>query len=344
MNAAAQLDVQNVDQLSGPQKVAILMMAIGEEASSVVTDQMSADEMEQISLEIARLERVSPDLVAAVVDEWEQSEKAAFSIAQGGVDYARKLLERSYGEVKAAQMLKRIESQLTDQLSLTHLRRADPQQLTALIRHEHPQLIALILAYLDPSQTAAVLREMDTELGGDVVARVATMDKIFPDVLEVVHHYLGTESDLAITGDGAKAGGPQAVAEVLNLVGTTKEKELLDGVASYDVDLSVQIKNLMFVFEDIQRLDATAITRLLRDVETRELAIALKVASEDLKETIMSSMSGRAREALMEETEFLGPVRASDVQVAQAAVVALVRQLEEMGELVLGGGDDEVIE
>lgn len=336
--------VDSFGSMTGPQRVAVLLMALGEEASTRVTDLLSDDEMETISLEIARLERVDPDVVAAVVDEWEQSERAAFSLASGGVDYARKLLERSFGASRAAQMLKRIESQLHDQLSLTHLRRADPQQLTALIRNEHPQLIALVLAYLDSTQTAAVLREMDPELGGDVVARMALMDKILPDVLQVIHHYLGMESDLAISSDGAKAGGPQAVADVLNLVGQVKEKELLDGVASFDVDLSVQIKNLMFVFEDIQRLDKTAVTRVLRDVETRELATALKVASEELKETIMSSMSGRARESLMEETEFLGPVRASDVQNAQATIVSTVRKLEEAGEIVLGGGDDEVIE
>ena len=342
--SAVAAKVEHAGSMTGPQRVAVLLMALGEEASSQVTDLLTDDEMETISLEIARLDRVAPSIVNDILGEWEQAERAAFSLAQGGVDYARKLLERSVGSARAAQMLKRIESQLHDQLSLTHLRRADPQQLTALIRNEHPQLIALVLAYLDTTQTAAVLREMDADLGGDVVARMALMDKIMPDVLQVIHHYLGMESDLAISADGAKAGGPQAVADVLNLVGQAKEKELLDGVATYDVDLSVQIKNLMFVFEDIQKLDVTAITRILQDVETRELATALKVASEELKEVIMSSMSGRARQSLMEETEFLGPVRASDVQNAQAAVVSTVRKLEESGDIILGGGDDEVIE
>lgn len=342
--AASAVAITDSQALTGPQKVAVLLMAMGEKTSKTVTEQLTQDEMEQISLEIARLDRVAPSVVDDVLEQWTQSERAAFSLAQGGVDYARKLLESTYGSTRAQQMLKRIESQLHDQLSLAHLRRADSQQLTALIQNEHPQVIALILAYLDNNQTAAILREMDPDLGGDVVSRMAIMDKVLPDVLQVVHHYLGTESDLAITGDGAKAGGPAAVAEVLNQVGQAREKELLDGVASFDVDLSIQIKNLMFVFEDIQRLDAAAVTRLLRDVETRELATALKVASEELKDKIMSGMSGRAREALLEEAEFLGPVRASDVQTAQAGVVAMVRQLEEMGEIVISGGEDEVID
>ena len=277
--AVGAIKIDRIDELSGPQKVAVLLMAMGQENSTAVTEQLTPDEMEVISLEIARLDRIAPEVVDNVLDQWVQSERAAFSLAQGGVDYAKKLLENTYGSTRASQMLKRIESQLHDQLSLTHLRRADSQQLTALIQNEHPQLIALILAYLDTNQTAAILREMDPDLGGDVVARMAIMDKVLPDVLQVVHHYLGTESDLAITGDGAKAGGPHAVAEVLNQVGQVKEKELLDGVAAFDAELSVQIKNLMFVFEDIQRLDAAAVTRLLRDVETRDLATALKVAS-----------------------------------------------------------------
>ncbi len=335
--------LSSANELSGPQKVAVLLMAMGEEHSAAVTAELKPEEMEMISLEIARLDQVEPVVVDAVLDQWEKSERAAFSLAQGGVDYARKLLEATYGKARAERMLKRIESQLHDQLSLTHLRRADSQQLTALIQNEHPQLIALILAYLDRGQTSAILREMEAPLGGEVVARMAIMEKVLPDVLQVVHHYLGSESDLATTGDGAKAGGLQAVAEILNQIGQVKEKELLDGVAEVDADLSVQIKNLMFVFEDIQRLDAAAVTRLLRDVETKDLATALKVASVELKDKIMSGMSGRAKESLLEEAEFLGPVRASDVQTVQASIVATVRQLEEMGEIVISGGEDEVI-
>ena len=180
--AVGAIKIDRIDELSGPQKVAVLLMAMGQENSTAVTEQLTPDEMEVISLEIARLDRIAPEVVDNVLDQWVQSERAAFSLAQGGVDYAKKLLENTYGSTRASQMLKRIESQLHDQLSLTHLRRADSQQLTALIQNEHPQLIALILAYLDTNQTAAILREMDPDLGGDVVARMAIMDKVLPDL------------------------------------------------------------------------------------------------------------------------------------------------------------------
>ncbi len=282
-------------------------------------------------------------MVEAVIEEWRHTEQAAFSLASGGVDYARRVLEKAFGPSKAAQVLKRIEAQLHDHISLTHLRNADPQQLTAIIRNEHPQTIALILAFLDPGQTAAVLKEIDPLLGSDILLRIARMEKVMPDVLRVIEESVGAETDLTMSGDGSAAGGPAAVAEVLNLLSAGVEKDLLDGVAEKDAELSEQIKNLMFVFEDIAKLDDKGITRLLRDVETRELSLALKMASEELKDRILGSMSTRARDALMEEMEFLGPVRVSDVEVAQSSIVKMARALEEAGEIVIGGSDDMVI-
>jgi flagellar motor switch protein FliG len=329
--------------LTGRQKVAILLMAVGEEASAEVTKNLDPEEIEAISLEIAKMDRVDPQVVEAVIEEWRHTEQAAFSLASGGVDYARRVLEKAFGPSKAAQVLKRIEAQLHDHISLTHLRNADPQQLTAIIRNEHPQTIALILAFLEPSQTAAVLKEIEPHIGSDILLRIARMEKVMPDVLRIIEESVGSETDLTMSGDGSAAGGPAAVAEVLNLLSAGTEKDLLDGVAEKDAELSEQIKNLMFVFEDIARLDDKGITRLLRDVETRELSLALKLASEELKERILGSMSTRARDALLEEMEFLGPVRVSDVEVAQASIVKMARALEEAGEIVIGGNDDMVI-
>jgi flagellar motor switch protein FliG len=260
------------------------------------------------------------------------------------VDYARRVLEKAFGTSKAQQVLKRIEAQLHDHISLTHLRNADPGQLTAIIRNEHPQTIALILAFLDPSQVAAVLKEMDPAMGSDILLRIARMEKVMPDVLRIIEESVGAESDLSMSGDGSRAGGPEAVAEVLNLVPGAVEKDLLDGVAEKDAELSEQIKNLMFVFEDIVKLDDRGITRLLRDVDTRQLSLALKLASEELKGRMLGSMSSRARDALLEEMEFLGPVRVSDVEQAQSSIVKMARALEEAGEIVIGGGDDLVVE
>ncbi len=343
MASTALARIPTADELTGRQKVAVLLMALGEEASAEITRNMAPDEVEAISFEIARLDRVEPAVVEAVLEEWMTTERAAGALATGGVEYARRVLEKAFGPSKAAQVLKRIEAQLNDHVSLTHLRNADAAQLTALIRNEYPQTMALILAYLEPSQTAAILKELGPELGSEILLRVARMEKVMPDVLKLIEESVGVESDLTM-GDGATAGGPGAVAEVLNLLSAGFEKELLDGVAEKDMDLSEQIKNLMFVFEDIIKLDDKGVARLLRDVDTRELAMALKLASEELKEKILGSMSSRARDALLEEMEFLGPVRVSDVEAAQASIVKMARALEEAGEIVIGGSDDMVIE
>lgn len=334
---------KTADELSGRQKVAVLLMALGEEASADITKNLAPEEVEAISFEIAKMDRVDPALVEEVLNEWQHTEQAAFSLASGGVDYARRILEKAFGSARATQVLKRIESQLHDHVSLTRLRNADPQQLAAIIRNEHPQTIALILAFLDPAQVAAVLKEGDSALGSDVLLRIARMEKVLPDVLRIIEDSVGAEADLSLTGDSSQAGGPAAVAEVLNLVSAALEKELLDGVAGVDSALSEQIKNLMFTFEDIVKLDDRGITRLLRDVDTKELSLALKLASEELKARMLGSLSTRARDSLVEEMEFLGPVRVSDVEAAQANIVKLARALEEAGEIVIGGGDDLVV-
>jgi flagellar motor switch protein FliG len=331
-------------ELTGRQKVAILLMAVGEEASAEITRNLSADEVEAISFQIARMDKIDPAVVEAVIDEWHHTEQAVFSLAQGGVDYARRVLEKAFEPTKAAQVLRRIEAQLHDTVSLTHLRSADPQQLGAIIQYEHPQIMAVVLTYLDSAQTAAVIREIDTMQGSDVLMRMARMKKVMPDVLRIIEASLGTDSDLSLKGEGMAAGGPGAVAEVLNLMSAATEKELLDGLAERDPDLSDEIRDLMFVFEDIVTLDPKGVTRLLRDVDTRELALALKLASDELKERILSTLSSRARDSLLEEMEFLGPQRVSDVEAAQANIVKLARALEEAGELVIGASDDMVVE
>ncbi len=334
----------STDDLTGRQKSAILLMQVGDEAVATIMEHLGAEEVEAISFEIAKMDRVDPALVEAVMEEWQHTEEAAFSLASGGVDFARRILEKAFGPGRAAQVLKRIEVQLHDHISLNHLRNADTQQLTGIIRNEYPQTTALILAFLDPEQTAGVVRTLEAEEGSDLMFRIARMEKVQPDVLRIIEDSLTSEADLAIAGDGSLAGGPEAVAEVLNLLTAGIEKDLLDGVAERDAELAEQIKDLMFVFEDILKLDEKGIIRLLRDVDSRELSVALKLASEELKEMVFGSMSTRARDALTEEMEFLGPVRVSDVELAQATVVRMARVLEEAGEIVIGGGDDVLVD
>jgi flagellar motor switch protein FliG len=212
-----------------------------------------------------------------------------------------------------------------------------------MMRGEHPQTVALILAHLEPAHTANVLKELDPQLGSEVVFRMARMEKVSPDMLQLIERSILAETDLAPTPGMSASGGPAAVAAVLNLVTPSLEKIILDGVSMKDAGLCEQIKNLMFVFEDLVSLDDRSLQRLLREVDSKELALALKQASNEVRNKIMGSMSQRAVQALKEEIEMLGPSRKTDVEKAQTNIVSTVRKLEESGEIVLSGGGDDLV-
>ena len=331
------------EQLTGRQKVAVLCMTIGPEAASHITQHLTQREVEDITFEIARTTQVPGTLADAVLMEWIETARAAESLTQGGVSLAQEILERAFGSNRATQILKRIKDQIDDTAGLTRLRNADPQQLANMVRGEHPQTIALILAHLEPGQTATVLKHLGSELGKEVVLRMARMDRVSPEMLQMIERTLSAEPDLNMAQGMRASGGPASVAEVLNLLPPTLEKELIDGIGAHDPELCEEIKALMFVFEDLVTLDDRSIQRLLRDVDSKELALALKAASESLRDRLMSAMSQRAVAALKEEMEFLGPVRLRDVESAQTRIVAQVRQLEEAGEIVISSGGDDVV-
>lgn len=334
---------RDLDGLNGPQKAAILCMVLGAEQAAMLTQKLSAEDVETISFEIARMDRVSGDTAEAVLNEWLEIMVAADSLASGGIEYAREVLEKAFGMGKATTMLKRIQLQLADNAGLQRLRNADPQQLGNMMRGEHPQTVALILAHLEPAHTANVLKELEPTLGSEVVFRMARMEKVSPDMLQLIERSILAETDLAPTPGMSASGGPAAVAAVLNLVAPSLEKIILDGVTLKDAVLAEQIKNLMFVFEDLVSLDERSLTRLLREVDSKELALALKQASNEVRNKIMGSMSQRAVAALKEEIEMLGPSRKTDVEKAQTNIVAAVRKLEESGEIVLSGGGDDLV-
>ncbi len=338
------LDLVDPQSLSGRQKAAIMCLALGSDVAAAITQKMASEEVDAISFEIARLESVSPSVVDAVLDEWMTRIMVADSLAQGGVDAAREILEKAFGSRKASQVLERIQGQLQNTIGLHRLRNADPQQLGQMLGGEHPQTIALILAHLDPQHTAAILKELDTSIGAEVVYRMAKMEKVQPELLMLIERSLSADADLTATQGMSSSGGPAAVASVLNYVAASLEKVLLDGVSTMDQGLCDQIKNLMFVFEDIGTLDARALQRLLRDVDSKELSLALKAASAELRGKITGAMSQRAVQALNDEMEMLGAVRMRDVEGAQANIVAMVRKLEEAGEIVLSGGDDDMVQ
>jgi flagellar motor switch protein FliG len=338
------MDLADPGVLTGRQKAAILCLALGSDVAAALTQKLQPEEVDAISFEIARMESVSPAVVDAVLDEWLTRIMVADSLAQGGIDMAREILEKAFGPRKAQQVLERIQGQLQNTIGLHRLRNADPMQLGQMLAGEHPQTIALILAHLDPQQTAAILKEVDTTIGSEVVYRMAKMERVAPELLMLIERSLSTDTDLTSTQGMSTSGGPGAVASVLNHVAASLEKVLLDGVAAMDQGLCDQIKNLMFVFEDIATLDARALQRLLRDVDSKELALALKAASGDLRVKITAAMSQRAVQALQDEMEMMGAVRMRDVESAQANIVAMVRKLEEAGEIVLSGGDDDMVQ
>src|SRR3954468_15797232 len=303
-----------LDQLNGAQKAAILCMVLGSESAQMITQKLAVEEVEQLSFEIARMDRVSSEATEAVLAEWLEGMLAAGSIAAGGLDFAREVLERAFGQAKAQNMLKRIQAQLSETAGLHRLRNADPQQLGNMLRGEHPQTVALILAHLEPPHTAGVLKELDPLFGSEVVLRMARMEKVSPDMLMLIERSILTETDLAPVQGLSTSGGPAAVAEVLNLMAPSLEKALLRGVEERDAALCEQIRNLMFVFEDIVSLDDRSLQRLLREIDVKELALALKAAADAVNNKIMGGMPQRAIAALKEEMEMLGPALKRDIE------------------------------
>jgi flagellar motor switch protein FliG len=320
-------------------------MTLGVERSSKILQLLSSREVEAISREIASLPVVESEKVATVLAEFQHVSRAVDSVAHGGVDYAQEILESALGSSKAKVILERIQEQLAD-TGLKRLRNAAPEVLAGILRGEHPQTIALILAHLDARQASSVIAGMEPEFAAEVLYRIARMDKISPEMLLVVESGLSSKTDLSLSEEMTLSGGPQAVAKLLNLTGGTLEKQLLEGIESRNNDIADQIKSLMFVFEDLMLIDARGIQRILRDIDAKDLALALKAASGELKQHIRSNMSERAGQALEEEIEMLGPVRVRDVEAAHARIIEIVRMLSDSGEIMIAGrgGADDIIQ
>jgi flagellar motor switch protein FliG len=266
------------------------------------------------------------------------------SVAGGGVEYARLILQHTFGESKAKNIVEKIEDDLEGS-GLNQLKGAAPEVLSNLLRGEHPQTVALVLAHLDVQQTLEVIGKMESELAADVLFRVANMTQVSPDMLDAVEACLAQKGDVSLSQEMTLTGGPAAVAKVLNQADQEVESKLMEEIAERNAELADEIRRLMFVFEDLLLLDDRSMQRLLREVEGKELALALKVASDEMKQHIMKNMSERAASALEEEMEFLGPVKAREVEEAHARIIESVRRLEDAGEVIIQGrgGDDDVI-
>lgn len=338
------MSVHNIEmdnlELTGAQKCAVLCSALGKDFSSEVFKRLTEAEAEEIGREIARLDVISWDTAKLVVQEFNAMMRGVEWIGEGGVDYARELLAEAYDLAHADEIIRRIQKDLED-TGLNRLRKADADFLINLLRGEYPQTIALILAHIDPKRTADVIEGLEVEFGAEVLYRMARMDKVSPEMLNLIETSLGDRAALNLEQGMRAAGGPSAVAEVMNYIAGSAEKALLESLAARDPEIAEQVENLMFVFEDIILLDDRAIQRVLQDIEMPDLALCLKKASEEVKDKILSNMSQRAIQGLEDEMDYLGSVRVKDVEAAQAKVVARIRQLEAQGEIALSGGTGE---
>lgn len=326
------------ESLAAKEKVAILMIALGQETTAEVMKYMSDFEIEQIAQSISELEVVTTEQEDDVLGEFEQMLIAGHYVSQGGMDFARGALEKAVGPRKAQSLLDRVNS--TTGSGFYMLRNVDPAQIIPFVCKEHPQTISLILSQLDVNQAAGVLNGLSEDLQADVALRIAQMENISPHVLRDLENSLAGELDAIMSGQVTEIGGPKAVAEILNRTGRTTEKSVLERLDAHDPELAEHVRNKMFVFDDIARLSDREIQMIMREVDTHDLAVALKGANEDLKERIFTNVSDRVGQMMKEDMDFTGPVRLSDVEEVQLKVVQTVRQLEEAGQVTIVRGDD----
>lgn len=332
------------NRLTGKQKAAILLISLGPDVSAQVYKHLTEEEIEKLSLEISSVKKVDSELKEEIIEQFHQIVVAQDYITQGGIGYAKTVLEKAFGKQEAASIINRLTSSLQVR-PFDFARRADPQQVLNFIQNEHPQTIALVLSYLDPEQAGQILSELPQEMQAEVARRIATMDSTSPEIINQVEQVLESNLSASFTEDYTQTGGIQAVVEVLNGVDRSTERTILDTLESQDPELADEIKKRMFVFEDIVILDNRAIQRVIREVENEDLRLALKAASDEVKEVIFNNMSTRMAETFKEEMEYMGPVRLRDVEEAQQRIVATIRRLDEIGEIVIarGGGDDIIV-
>ena len=331
-------------EVTGAHKAAILIVTLGADISGKVMQELNEGEIENITVEIANLKDVSPKLEEKVIKEVSELIQAQQYINQGGVEYAKNVLESALGHSKAVEILKRLEGSLKA-TGFARIKNIDPKQLVNFIQNEHPQTISLILSQLAHGQAAQILSDLEPELQAEVAFRMATMEKISPEIINELEGVLETLFEEVGTRDLSISGGTKTVAEILNLMETSSEKAILESMEAENPELAAEIKNLMFVFEDVVLLDDRSIQRVLKDVETKDLAIALKAASDEVKDKIYTNVSERVGAMIQEEIEFMGPMRLSDVESGQQRIVETIRRLQDEGQIIIAGrgGKEELV-
>ncbi|MFN7250842.1 MAG: flagellar motor switch protein FliG [Anaerobacillus sp.] len=331
-------------ELTGKEKAAILLISLGPDVSAQVYKHLSEEEIDKLTLEIASVRKVDTSTKEEIIDQFHQLAIAQEYITQGGIGYAKNVLEKALGEHQAMEIINRLTSTLQVK-PFDFARKADAAQILNFIQNEHPQTIALILSYLESVQAAQILSELPQEVQADIAKRIALMDSTSPEIINEVENILERKLSATVTQDYTRTGGIETVVEVLNSVDRSTERTILDALEIQDPELAEEIKKRMFVFEDIVTLDNRSIQRVIRDVENEDLQLALKVANDEVKDVVFKNMSQRMVETFKDEMEYMGPVRLRDVEEAQSRIVAIIRRLEDSGEIVIarGGGDDIIV-
>jgi len=349
MDTAGKTEAENhaldlAKNLPGPKKAAIVMVALGTEASSKILKNLDEHDIERLSTEIAKLDNVTPELRQAVIEEFHNLAMASQFISQGGIDYAREILESALGPRKAKEILEKVQQTIRT-TGFNLLEDVDPKQLVNFIQKEHPQTIALLLAHMGPKNAGEIVSALPQELQIDVATRIATMESISPDTLDQVEEVLVSQIKSLFGGDVSEIGGVKAVAQMLNSVDRGTEKNILGNLERENPELATEIKSLMFVFEDVMLIDDRSMQRVLKEIDTKELAMARKGASEELQAKFFRNMSSRAGEMIKEDMQYMGPVRLKDVEEVQQRIVDVIRRLEEDGEIVISGrgGEEEIV-
>jgi flagellar motor switch protein FliG len=335
--------VYQSNELTNKQKAAILLISLGPEVSSQIFKHLKEDEMEKLTLEIANQRKVTQEQKEKVLTEFHQMLVANDYISSGGLDYAREVLEKALGADKALSIINRLTSSLQIR-PFDFARKTDPAQLLNFIQNEHPQTIALVMAYLQPEQSGSILSSLPPDRQVDVAKRIATMDRTSPDVLKDVERILERKLSSMASQDFTAAGGVDSIVEILNRVDRATERTIMENLEVQNPELAEEIKRRMFVFEDIVLLDDRSLQMVLREIESKDLALALKASSTEVGAKIYKNMSKRAADMLREEIEFMGPVRIRDVEESQQKIVNVIRRLEDSGEIVVSRGKgDEII-
>ncbi|HLH65879.1 MAG TPA: flagellar motor switch protein FliG [Solirubrobacteraceae bacterium] len=332
----------SLSKIKGRQKAAVLLVSIGPERAAQVFERLREEEIETLSLEMAKLQFLEPGVADGVLDEMAATVEAYDSLNAGGVEYAREVLERALGPERAREIIGRLAS-VIEKRPFEFLRRTPPEQVVTFLRNESPQTVALVIANLHTTLAAQVLSSLPDSEQPEIALRIARMSETSPDVVRQVEAVMKQKLANVVQQDFSAAGGVKSLAEILNHADRSTERNVLDSITETDESLGAEVRRLLFIFEDIVKLDDRSIQLILREADQKDLALALRGVADEVKERILANMSERGAQMLVEEMEYQPPQRKRDIEEAQGRVVAIVRKLEESGAVVLSRSDDDIV-